>query len=169
MKGVKLFGIVGWSGCGKTTLAEKLISALAGRGLAVASIKHAHHGFDVDRPGKDSHRHRMAGATEVLVASSERWALVHELRGEPEPSLDQLVARLGPADVVVVEGFKGAAIDKLEVHDPGLGKPLLAPDDPCVIAVASAGALPDGLAIPALHRDDLAAIVRLVLARTGLA
>lgn len=165
---MKVFGLAGWSGSGKTTLVEKLIADLVDRGLRVASLKHAHHAFDIDRPGKDSHRHRMAGATEVLVASSARWALLHELRGAPEPTLDELVGRFGPADLVLVEGFKAAAIDKLEVHDPALGLPPLAGDDSCVVAVASAGPPPQGLRVPVLSRDDRAGIARLVLTRTGL-
>ena len=133
----RIIGIAGWSGSGKTTLLAKLIPALVARGVRVSTIKHAHHAFDVDQPGKDSWLHRHAGATEVLVSSSNRFALMHELRGAPEPTLDALLARLAPVDLVIVEGFKREPIPKIEVHRPAVGKPLLHPDDPAIIAVAS--------------------------------
>jgi len=110
---MKLFGLAGWSGSGKTTLMRRLLPELIGRGLTVSTIKHAHHGFDVDQPGKDSYEHRQAGATEVLVSSGKRWALMHELRGRPQPSIEELVERLTPVDLVILEGFKGGAHDKL--------------------------------------------------------
>ena len=113
-----VFGLCGWSGSGKTTLLVKLIAVLSDRGLTVSTVKHAHHSFDIDRPGKDSHRHRMAGAQQVIVASGQRWALMHELRGADEPAMADLIARLDPADLVLVEGFKHAAHAKLEVHRP---------------------------------------------------
>jgi len=134
---MRIFGFAGWSGSGKTTLVERLIPVLVGRGLKLALVKHAHHEFDIDQPGKDSHRHRSAGATEVLVTSSRRWALMHELRGAPELTLDQAIARLSPCDLVLVEGYKRAALPKLEIHRGSVGKPWLHPDDPAIIAIAS--------------------------------
>jgi len=122
---VKVLGVTGWSGAGKTTLLTKLIPALTGRGLRVSTIKHAHHTFDVDKPGKDSHRHREAGATEVLIGSAARWALMHEIRGDDEPGLEALLGHMTPVDLVLVEGFKSEGHDKIEVHRHGLGKPLL--------------------------------------------
>jgi molybdopterin-guanine dinucleotide biosynthesis protein B len=133
----RVFGFAGWSGSGKTTLVERLIPLLVARGLRVALVKHAHHDFDVDQPGKDSHRHRLAGATEVLVTSSIRWALMHELRGAPELALADAIARLSPCDLVLVEGFKAATLPKLEVHRPSLRKPLLFPADPHIVALAT--------------------------------
>ena len=124
-----VLGFAGYSGSGKTTLIERLLPRLVASGRRVSLIKHAHHAFDVDRPGKDSWRHREAGCTEVLVASAKRWALMHELRGSAEPSLDQHLARLSPCDLVLVEGWKHAAIAKLEVHRAEVGAPLLAPAD----------------------------------------
>lgn len=134
---MKVFGFAGWSGSGKTTLLEKLIPCFTARGLRVAVIKHAHHGFDLDRPGKDSFRHREAGASQVLMLSSERWVLMNELRGAPEPSLDEQLRLLAPADLVLIEGYKAAAVPKLEIHRPALGKPPLWPENPHIIAVAS--------------------------------
>ena len=134
---MRIIGLAGWSGSGKTTLLTKLIPRLIARGLAVSTVKHAHHGFDVDQPGKDSHSHRVAGATEVLVGSATRWALVHELRGAAEPTLGELLAKLAPVDLVIVEGYKREPHPKLEVHRPSLGKPLIHPDDPAIVAVAS--------------------------------
>jgi molybdopterin-guanine dinucleotide biosynthesis protein B len=134
---MKVFGFAGWSGSGKTTLIEKLIPRFAGAGLRVSLIKHAHHTFDVDQPGKDSYRHRHAGAAEVLVTSSRRWVLMHELRGAQEPSFDEQVARLSPCDLLIVEGFKFAPIPKLEVWRAETGEALLHPNDPHIVAVAS--------------------------------
>jgi len=136
-----MLGIVGWSGAGKTTLIVALLPLLRARGLAVSTIKHAHHGFDIDRPGKDSHRHRLAGAQEVLVASAERWVLMHENTG-PEPDLDLLLKRLAPVDLVLVEGFKSHSGPKLEVYRPALGKAPMWPERPDIAAVASDHALP---------------------------
>jgi len=139
---VRVIGISGWSGSGKTTLIERLLPELASMGLSVSTIKHAHHGFDIDRPGKDSHRHRIAGAREVLVASPDRWALLHEHAGV-EPALAELLARLAPVDLVLVEGFKHDRIAKIEVHRPSLGREPLWPADPDVVAVASDAPLAD--------------------------
>jgi molybdopterin-guanine dinucleotide biosynthesis protein B len=145
----------------------RLIPALVARGLSVSTIKHAHHAFDVDRPGKDSHSHRLAGAREVMVSSANRFALMHELRGAPEPTVEELVARMSPVDLLLIEGFKHHAHDKLEVHRPALGKPLLAPDDPRVVAVASDVPL-GGLPVPRLPLDDIEAIAGFVVDRCGL-
>jgi molybdopterin-guanine dinucleotide biosynthesis protein B len=134
---MRLFGFAGWSGSGKTTLIEQLIPCLTARGLRLALVKHAHHAFDVDQPGKDSFRHRAAGCTEVLVTSETRWALMHELRGDPEMTLAQALKRLSPCDLVLVEGYKFAPIPKLEVHRPDLGKPLLFPGDAHVVGLAT--------------------------------
>ena len=164
---MRIIGLAGWSGSGKTSLVVRLLPALVARGLRVSTIKHAHHEFDVDTPGKDSYAHRAAGAHEVLVASARRFALMRELRDAPEPALEELVARLAPVDLLVVEGFKRHAHDKIEVHRPALGKKLLAPDDPRIVAVASDAAL-EGLRVPRLDLDDTAAIAAFVVARTGL-
>lgn len=134
---MKIFGFAGWSGSGKTTLIERVIPVLAGRGLKVSLIKHAHHSFDVDHPGKDSYRHRHAGCAEVLIASSTRWALMHELRGAPEPTLDELLAHVSPCDLLLVEGFKRSPIAKLEVFRRENGKPRLHLDDPHIVAIAT--------------------------------
>jgi molybdopterin-guanine dinucleotide biosynthesis protein B len=164
---MKVFGLAGWSGSGKTTLLVRLIPALVARGLSVSTIKHAHHAFDVDRPGKDSHSHRLAGAREVMVSSANRFALMHELRGAPEPTVEELVARMSPVDLLLIEGFKHHAHDKLEVHRPALGKPLLAPGDPRVVAVASDAPL-EGLPVPRLPLDDIEAVAGFVVDRCGL-
>ena len=137
---MKVLGVIGWSGSGKTTLLEAVLPLLRVRGLAVSTIKHAHHGFDMDRPGKDSFRHRAAGAQEVLVATGARWALLHEVSG-PEPTLPELLTRLAPVDLVLVEGFKTHKFAKLEVHRPALGKPPIWPQETEVVAVASDQAL----------------------------
>ncbi|MGZ5260865.1 MAG: molybdopterin-guanine dinucleotide biosynthesis protein B, partial [Burkholderiales bacterium] len=134
---MKIFGFAGYSGSGKTTLIEKLIPIFIARGLSVSLIKHAHHTFDVDQPGKDSYRHRKAGCTEVLVTSSRRWALVHELRGAPEPTLAEQVTRMSPCDLLLVEGYKREPIPKLEVYRAATGEPLLHPHDENVVAIAT--------------------------------
>jgi len=154
---MRVVGLAGWSGSGKTTLITKVIPVLAARGLKIATVKHAHHEFDIDQPGKDSWLHRAAGASEVMVASSRRWALIHELRGEPEPPLQDILAKLSPADLIIVEGFKRHAHPKLEVHRAVLGKPLLYPDDDCIVAIASDGPLPQA-PLPVLLLDDIEGI-----------
>lgn len=161
---MRVFGFAGWSGSGKTTLIERLIPLLTARGIAVSLVKHAHHEFDVDQPGKDSYRHRQAGAREVLVTSALRWALMHELRGNAELTLREAVGRLSPCDLVLVEGFKAARIPKLEVHRPGIGKPLLHPADAAVVALATdqPGHF-SGAALPVLHLDDHDAIATLIV------
>jgi molybdopterin-guanine dinucleotide biosynthesis protein B len=163
---MRVIGIAGWSGAGKTTLLTKLIPRLVERGIRISTIKHAHHGFDVDQKGKDSHTHRMAGATEVLVSSANRWALVHELRGSAEPALDALLQKLAPVDLVIVEGFKRAAHPKLEVYRQALGKPLLHPEDPNIVAIASDRPIP-AARVPVLAIDDVDAILETVLARAA--
>jgi molybdopterin-guanine dinucleotide biosynthesis protein B len=163
---MRIFGLAGWSGSGKTTLLTAVIPKLVARGLAVSTIKHAHHEFDIDRPGKDSWRHREAGASEVMVSSARRWAIMHELRGAPEPTLDDLVARVSPVDLVLVEGFKHHPHPKIEVHRPSLGKPLLYPDDPHVVAIASDEALAGPL--PLLPLGDPDAVARFILDHLGL-
>lgn len=164
---MKVFGLAGWSGAGKTTLMCALIPAMTRRGLRISTLKHAHHGFDLDTPGKDSYEHRRAGATEVMVASANRWALVHELRGAPELTSKELLGRMTPTDLVLIEGFKRETHDKLEVHRPSLGKPLLCTDDPHVVAVASDAHLP-GLTVPRLDLDDVEAIAAFIIAHCRL-
>lgn len=134
---MRVFGFAGWSGSGKTTLIEQVIPRLVARGLVVSLIKHAHHEFDVDRPGKDSYRHRAAGCAEVLVTSHRRWALMRELRGSADLTLEEALAKLSPCDLALIEGFKWTALPKLEIHRTGNGKPWLHPDDPHVLAIAS--------------------------------
>ena len=159
---MRLFGLAGFSGSGKTTLIEKLIPQFVDRGLRVALIKHAHHGFDVDQPGKDSHRHREAGCGEVLVTSSRRWALMHELRGAPEPGLEDLVEQLSPCDLVLVEGFKREPIPKLEVHRHAVEKAdFLHPHDPHIVAIASEAPVESRLQF--FHLDDVEAIAGFVV------
>jgi molybdopterin-guanine dinucleotide biosynthesis adapter protein len=164
---VKVLGLAGWSGSGKTTLLVALLPELTRRGLAVSTVKHAHHAFDVDRPGKDSWRHREAGAREVLISSGRRWALMHELRGAPEPRLDDLLARLSPVDLVLVEGFKAERREKLEVWRRSLGKPLLAAHDPQVMAVASDAPVAESPA-PVLDLNAPSAIADFLIRRLGL-
>ena len=134
---MKVFGFAGWSGSGKTTLIEQLVPRLVARGLKVSLIKHAHHSFDVDQPGKDSYRHRAAGCTEVLISSHLRWALMHELRGAPEPTLEEQLERLAPCDLVLVEGHKRHPIPKLEIWRKENGRPLLHPEDGHIVALAA--------------------------------
>ena len=133
---MKIFGFAGWSGSGKTTLIEKLIPLFVKRGLRVSLLKHAHHTFDVDQPGKDSYRHRHAGCQEVLISSSRRWALLHELRGAPEPGLAELIERVSPCDLLLVEGFKRENVPKLEVYRASVGEALLHPQDRNIVAIA---------------------------------
>lgn len=162
----RAFGFAGWSGSGKTTLIEQLIPRFVGRGLRVSLVKHAHHAFDVDHPGKDSWRHRQAGATEVLLSSDCRWALMHELRGAAEPGIEEHLARLSPCDLVLVEGYKRSTLAKLEVFRPALGKPALHPVDPHIVAVASDA--PVDTRLPCLDLNDADAIAAFVLTHLGL-
>jgi molybdopterin-guanine dinucleotide biosynthesis protein B len=161
---MRIIGLAGYSGSGKTTLLAKAIPRLIARGLAVSTLKHAHHEFDVDQPGKDSHTHRMAGATEVLVASSRRFALVHELRGEAEPSLAALLGKLAPVDLVLIEGYKSAPHPKLEVHRAAVGMPLLSLNDPAIVAIASDVALQEA-SVPVLDLNDVEGIVEILISR----
>jgi molybdopterin-guanine dinucleotide biosynthesis protein B len=154
---VNVVGLVGWSGAGKTTLIERLLPVLRAHGLTVSTVKHAHHGFDLDQPGKDSWRHREAGAHEVLVAGGARWALLHEVTG-PEPGLPELLARLSPVDVVLVEGFKRHPYPKIEVHRPALGKPPIWPGEADIVAVAADAPVP-GCNRPLLPLNDAGQIV----------
>jgi molybdopterin-guanine dinucleotide biosynthesis protein B len=163
---MKVFGFAGWSGSGKTTLIEKLIPRFVGAGLRVSLVKHAHHSFDVDQPGKDSYRHRHAGASEVLVTSSRRWVLMHELRGAAEPAFEDTLRRLSPCDLVIVEGFKRAAIPKLEVWRRETGEPLLHPNDERIVAVASDS--PVETRLPLLDLNDDAAIASFIVAHLRL-
>jgi molybdopterin-guanine dinucleotide biosynthesis adapter protein len=158
---MKVIGLAGWSGAGKTTLLSRVIPYLLSRSLRVSVIKHAHHEFDVDVPGKDSWVHRQSGATEVLVSSTQRWALMHELRGASEPRLPQLLAKMAPVDLVIVEGFKREPLNKIEVHRAASGKPLLFPDDANVVGVASDVAIET--ALPVVHLDDIEAVAALIL------
>ena len=158
---MRLIGLAGWSGSGKTTLLAKLIPLLIARGRTVSTLKHAHHEFDIDKPGKDSHTHRLAGATEVLISSARRWALMHELRDEPEPMLHDLLPRLSRVDLVIVEGYKTQSHPKLEVHRAEVGKPLLYPNDPNIVAIAS-DVRPANLQLPFADLNDVEAIADLV-------
>jgi molybdopterin-guanine dinucleotide biosynthesis adapter protein len=164
---MRIFGLAGWSGSGKTTLITALIPELLAHGVTVSTVKHAHHGFDVDRPGKDSWRHRQAGAREVMVASERRWALMHELRSAAEPSLERLIAQMSPVDLILVEGFKQHPHPKIEVCRPALGKPPLYPDDPFIVAVAS-DERPAELPLPWLPLSDPAAVARFIIDRQDL-
>ena len=164
--GQRVFGIVGYKDNGKTTLLVRLVAHLVDRGWRVSTVKHAHHAVDIDRPGKDSFRHREAGAAEVVLATSRRWALIHELRDEPEPALDEILARLSPVDLVLVEGFKAFPHPKLEVHRAARGTPLLATADPSIVAVATDAALPVDL--PRFGLDDIAGIGRFIRRRLEL-
>jgi molybdopterin-guanine dinucleotide biosynthesis adapter protein len=154
----KVFGFAGWSGSGKTTLVEQVVAHLAARGLRVSLIKHAHHSFDVDHPGKDSFRHRSAGASEVLITSTTRYALMRELRGDAELDFEQSIALLSPCDLVLIEGFKRAPIPKLEIWRAAIGKPLLFPTDTNIVAIATDDPLPAGLREPNGLRFSLTAV-----------
>lgn len=151
---MRIIGLAGWSGAGKTTLITQLIPIFTGRGLKVSTVKHAHKGFDIDLPGKDSHRHRTAGATEVFVASGVRWALVHELRDSPEPDLVDIIPMLAPVDLLIVEGFKRHHHPKIEIHRPEVGKPLLHPDDDYIVAITSNADLPQAK-VPVIPLTDV--------------
>lgn len=164
---MKVIGFAGWSGSGKTTLVEQVISLLEKRGLAVSLIKHAHHEFEVDRPGKDSYRHRHAGCREVLITSANRWAVMHELRGRDELTLSQALAQLSPCDLVLVEGFKREAIPKIEIYRAEVNKPLLFLNDPNIIAIASDG--PIETVLPKLDLNDPVAVANFILTAMQLA
>jgi len=161
---MRIIGLAGWSGSGKTTLVTKLIPCLIARGVNVSTLKHAHHGFDLDQPGKDSFFHRAAGATEVIISSAKRWAILHELREETEWDLGALVAKMSPVDLVLVEGFKRDRFPKLEVHRAANRKPLIHPDDPQIVAIASDIPLPSAK-IPVIDLNDVEAIADVLLQR----
>jgi len=159
---MRIIGLAGWSGSGKTTLITKLIPCLIARGLRVSTLKHAHHGFDLDQPGKDSFFHRAAGATEVIISSARRWAILHELREETEWDLPALAAKMAPVDLVLVEGFKRDRFPKLEIHRIANGKPLIHPEDPHIVAVASDSAVP-AARVSVVDLNDIDAIADLLL------
>ena len=161
-----VIGVTGWKNSGKTTLVEKLAARFSALGLTIATVKHAHHEFDIDHEGTDSFRHRKSGAREVAIVSARRWALMHELKAEGEPPLAEVLARLSPCDLVIVEGYKREGHEKIEVRrDPS--KPKLAPDDPSIIAIASSAPADDN-SLPVFNLDDDAAIARFILTRFGL-
>jgi molybdopterin-guanine dinucleotide biosynthesis protein MobB len=167
-----VIGVTGWSGSGKTALIVRLIPELASRGYRVATVKHAHHAFDIDTPGKDSYEHRAAGAAEVVVSSAKRWAIMHENRDEAEPALEELLAKLSPVDIVLVEGFKNEAHTKIEVHRPATGSDLICTTNPSIVAVATDAALADGAPardIAILDLNDTAAIADFVIGHCRLA
>jgi molybdopterin-guanine dinucleotide biosynthesis adapter protein len=163
---MKIFGITGWSGSGKTTLIEQIVPRLVKKGLVVSLIKHAHHSFDVDHPGKDSYRHRQAGCTEVLVSSPNRWAIMHELRGAPEPTLDDQVRRMSPCDLLLIEGYKRYPMPKLEVWRHENGKPFLHPEDEHIVALATD--VPQQGSLPRFDLDDHDAIADFVMSYNRL-
>jgi molybdopterin-guanine dinucleotide biosynthesis adapter protein len=157
----RVIGVAGFKNAGKTTLVEKLVGALTARGHRVSTVKHAHHSFDIDQEGRDSFRHRKAGASEVAVVSRHRWAIMHEARGEDEPSLDQILAKLAPCDLVIVEGYKRDAHDKIEVRNLTLDHPVLAGDDPTIVAIAANGPIASP-PVPVFDRDDVAALAAFI-------
>lgn len=165
---MQVFGLAGWSGAGKTTLIVSILPLIAARGIRVSTMKHAHHYFDVDIPGKDSYRHREAGASEVLITSSGRWVLMHELRDEAEPPIRDLIERMTPVDLLLIEGFKTHAHPKLEVYRQAEAKPLMWRPGSDIVAVAADVALPE-VSVPVLDINDHAGIVAFILAQTGLA
>jgi molybdopterin-guanine dinucleotide biosynthesis adapter protein len=164
MSGTRVLGFAGWSGSGKTTLLTRLLPLLAGRGLKISTLKHAHHSFDVDQPGKDSYEHRKAGASEVIVSSARRWVQMHEIGDEPEQTLPQLLRRVSPCDLILVEGFKAGRHPKLEVFREAVGKAPLHPQDPRIVAIASDRPFPNAQ-VPVVDINDVEAIADLVLAR----
>src|SRR5262245_44691272 len=158
-----IIGLAGWSGSGKTTLITKLIPRLIARGVRVSTLKHAHHGFDLDQPGKDSFMHRAAGATEVAISSAKRWAVLHELREEPEWNLADLLAKLSPVDLILIEGFKrDRIVPKVEIFRAENGKALLHPEDPSIAAIACDTKLPDAK-VPLIDLNDIEAVVDALL------
>jgi len=164
---MRIYGVTGWKNAGKTTMVERLVTEITTRGFTVSTVKHAHHGADVDHPGRDSHRHRTAGAREVMVSSPHRWALMHELRGAAEPSLDALLARLSPVDLVLIEGYKREPHPKIEVNRASLSHPMMAGENPTIRALAADGAAaPDGL--PRFDIDDISGIADFILREVGL-
>lgn len=163
----KVIGVAGFKNAGKTTLVEKLVSELTRRGHRISTVKHAHHSFDIDHEGRDSFRHRKAGASEVAVVSRHRWAIIHEMRDEEEPSLEGILAKLAPCDLVIVEGYKRDTHDKIEVRNIALDHPRLAGDDPTVVAIAANGQVADA-PVPLFNRDDVSALASFIEKHTGL-
>lgn len=163
---MKIFGLVGWQGSGKTTLVKQLLPEFSSRNITVSTMKHAHHNFDIDKPGKDSYEHRAAGAIEVLISSANRWALMHEQHSLPEVTFEELVARMQQVDLLLVEGYKTHKHEKLEIFRPSVDKPLLCTKDPNIIAVASDVAL-SGLGVPVLSLDDVTKIADFIVERFG--
>jgi molybdopterin-guanine dinucleotide biosynthesis protein B len=159
---MRIIGLAGWSGSGKTTLITKVLPVLIERGRTVSTLKHAHHGFDLDKPGKDSFMHRVSGATEVIISSERRWAVLHELRGETEWNLPALLSKASPVDLVLVEGFKRDPFPKLEIFRRENGKPLLHSDDPHIVAVASDAPVPDAR-VPVIDLNDIGAVADILL------
>jgi molybdopterin-guanine dinucleotide biosynthesis adapter protein len=163
---LRVIGVCGFKNAGKTTLVEKLVRHLTAKGFRVSTVKHAHHDFDIDHEGRDSFRHRKAGATEVAIVSQQRFAIMHELRGDEPPSLDEILAKLSPCDLVIVEGYKRDAHDKIEVRNLELNHPVLAGDDPTIVAVAANGSLE--APVPVFNRDDVAALAQFIIGHMGL-
>ena len=164
---MRLYGVTGWKNAGKTGLMERLVADIVGRGLTVSTVKHAHHDTDIDQPGRDSHRHRTAGAREVLLASPRRWALMHELHDAPEPPLTDLLAKLAPVDLILVEGYKSAPHPKVEAYRAANARPPLAARNPTIRAIAADVPLPEA-SVPVLPLDDTAAIAAFILHEVGL-
>jgi len=163
----RVIGVAGFKNAGKTTLVEKLVTELTRRGYRISTVKHAHHSFDIDHEGRDSFRHRKAGAGEVAVVSASRWAVIHESRGEAEPSLDEILAKLAPCDLVIVEGYKRDGHDKIEVRNLALDHPKLAGGDPTVVAIAANGLVADA-PVPVFDRDDVSALAGFIITHMGL-
>ena len=163
----KVIGVAGFKNAGKTTLVEKLVTELTGRGHRISTVKHAHHSFDIDHEGRDSFRHRKAGATEVAVVSRQRWAVIHELRDEEEPPLAAILAKLAPCDLVIVEGYKRDGHDKIEVRNLDLDHPPLAGDDPTVVAIAATGVIANA-PVPVFSRDDVYSLAAFIENHLGL-
>lgn len=164
----KVIGVAGFKNAGKTTLVEKLVTELTRRGYRVSTVKHAHHSFDIDHEGRDSFRHRKAGASEVAVVSRHRWAIIHESRDDAEPSLQDILSKLEPCDLVIVEGYKRDTHDKIEVRNLALAHPELAGDDPTIVAIAANGPLAHA-PVPLFDRDDVSALASFIERHTGLA
>lgn len=163
----KVIGVAGFKNAGKTTLVEKLVTELTGRGYRISTVKHAHHSFDIDHEGRDSFRHRKAGASQVAIVSSSRWAIVHELRSDPEPSLDEMLGKLAPCDLVIVEGYKRDGHDKIEVRNLMLDHALLAGDDPTVVAIAANGTISDA-PVPVFDRDQVKELADFIISHKRL-
>ena len=164
---MKVIGVAGFKNAGKTTLVERLVRVLAGLGYRVSTVKHAHHSFDIDHEGRDSFRHRAAGASEVAVISASRWAIIHELRNEAEPPLADILAKLTPCDLVIIEGYKRDHHDKIEVRNLTLDHPKLAGDDPTIVAIAANGPVANA-PVPVFDRDDVTALAEFIIVHTGL-